>query len=301
MDVAVQIKRPRQATFLRLPSPHTAIVLSFVAVHPEALVGSTEPSRPSLLTVASISATACVAADMVHEALGHGIASWLMGDRILSISTVAIVNATNSRFVCAAGTSANCIIGVLSLLALRRIRAFTPLAYFLWTLGAFNLLNSGYLVLSAVGNGSDDWTKVIAGLSPPWLWRCVLGLSGTTVYVLTIHWVASFAIDWVNHGEVALTDLWRLVLSAYLAGGAVMTIASVFNPISPSLILLSGASASFGLNFGLLFLPVIVAANARRQTLVTRPMRFNFFWFALGMVVSGLFIGVLGPGIHFSN
>jgi hypothetical protein len=149
------------------------------------------------------------------------------------------------------------------------------------------LLNSGYLVLSAVGNGSDDWTKVIAGLSPAWL------------YVLTIHSVASFAIDWVNHGEVALPDLWRLALSAYLAGGAVMTIASIFNPIGPKLILLSGASASFGLNFGLLLLPGIVAANARSQTLVTRPIAFNFFWFALGLVVSGIFIAVLGPGIHF--
>jgi hypothetical protein len=276
-------------------------MLFFAGVHTETFDVPAKSSRPSLLTLASIGATACTAADMVHEALGDGTVSWLTGDRILSISTVAIVNTTNSRFVCAAGTSANCIIGALSLLALRRMQAFTPLAYFLWTFGAYNLLNSGYLVLSAVGNGSDDWTKVIAGLSPPWLWRCVLGLAGTTLYVLTIHWVVSFAIDWVNHGEVALADLWRLVLSAYLAGGAVMTIASIFNPIGLSLILLSGAGASLGLNFGLLFLPGIVAANARSQTPVTRPMPFNFFWFALGLAVSGLFIGVLGPGIHFSE
>jgi hypothetical protein len=104
-------------------------MLFFAAVHAEASVVPTNYSRPSLLTLASIGATACAATDMVHEALGHGIASWLAGDRILSISTVAIVNATNSRFVCAAGTSANCIIGALSLLALRRVRAFTPLAY----------------------------------------------------------------------------------------------------------------------------------------------------------------------------
>ena len=78
-----------------------------------------------------------------------------------------------------------------------------------------------------------------------------------------------------------------------------MTIASIFNPISPSLILLSGAGASFGLNSGLLFLPGMVAGNARSQTLVTRPMPLSFFWFALGLVVSGIFIGVLGPGMHF--
>ena len=103
----------------------------------------TEPSHPSLPTVASIGAIACVAADMVHEALGHGTVSWLTGDRIMSLSTVAIQNATASRFVSAAGTSANCIAGVLSLLVLRRTRQLTPLAYFLWTFGAYNLLNSG--------------------------------------------------------------------------------------------------------------------------------------------------------------
>jgi hypothetical protein len=257
-------------------------------------------SRPSLLTLASIGTIACIAADMVHEAVGHGTASWLTGDRILSLSTVAIQNAAASRFVSAAGTSANCIVGVLCLLVLGRIRKLTPLAYFLWIFGAYNLLNSGYLVISAVLN-SGDWANVIAGLSPPWLWRCSLGLAGATLYVLAIRWMASFVLALTNSGEVALADLRHLVLPAYLAGGAAMTIASIFNPISPSLILLSGAGASFGLNSGLLFLPRMVAAKARSQTLVTRPMPFSFFWFVLGLVVSGIFIGVLGPGIHFSN
>lgn len=257
--------------------------------------------RPNLVTLASIGTTACTAADMVHEALGHGTASWLTGDRILSISTVALVNAASDRFVCAAGSSANCIVGVLSLLALRRIRTFTPLAYFLWLFAAYNLLNSGYLVFSAVGNGSDDWTKVIAGLSPPWLWRSVLALAGATIYFFTIRSVAGFAIDWVNRGEVAIADLWRLVLPAYLAGGAVMTIASIFNPISPTLIFGSGVLPSFGLNFGLLFLPRIVAAHACSHTPLTRPMPFSSFWFALGALFAALFIGILGPGINLSH
>ncbi len=142
---------------------------------------------------------------------------------------------------------------------------------------------------------------MIVGLSPPWLWRGVLGLAGATLYFLAIRWIASFVIDFVNRGEVAAADLRRLVLPAYLAGGAAMTIASIFNPISPSLILLSGAGPSFGLNAGLLFLPGIVAASARSQTLVTRPIPFSFFWLALALVVSAVFIGVLGPGIQFSN
>jgi hypothetical protein len=184
-------------------------------VHTETFVVPTEPSRPNLLTVASIGAIACVAADMVHEALGHGTASWLTGDRILSLSTVAIQNATASRFVSAAGTSANCIVGLLSLLVLRRIRQLTSLAYFLWIFGAYNLLNSGYLVTSAILN-SGDWANVIAGLSPPWLWRCVLGLAGATLYVLAVRWTARSMGDLVSRGEVALADL----STTQIAGGS---------------------------------------------------------------------------------
>jgi hypothetical protein len=207
-------------------------------------------------------------------------------------------NADASRFVSAAGTSANCIVGALSFLLLRRMRTFTTWTFFLWAFGAYNLLNAGYLVVSALTNGGD-WANVIAGLSRPWLWRCALGLVGATLYVLSIRWAASSMGDLVDRGEIALTDLRRLVVTAYLAGGAVMTIASIFNPISPSLILLSGAGASFGLNSGLLFLPGIVAAHARSQAPVTRSMPFNVIWFALGIAISAIFIGVLGPGIRF--
>jgi hypothetical protein len=121
------------------------------------------------------------------------------------------------------------------------------------------------------------------------------------LYVLAIRFAAMSMADLVNRGEVAMADLQRLILPAYLAGGTVMTIASVFNPISPSLILLSGAGASFGLNAGLLFLPNMVVAHERCQTQVTCPMAFSLSWFVLGIVVSALFIGVLDPGIHFSH
>jgi hypothetical protein len=288
--------RPRHLT----PIPISPFCASLSRMPAETPVVPSDSSRPSVLTVASIGAIACVAADMVHEALGHGTASWLTGDRILALSTVALQNADASRFVSAAGTSANCIVGILSLLVLRRLRTLTPLAYFLWIFGAYNLLNSGYLVVSALSN-SGDWANVIAGLSPSWLWRCFLGLVGLALYVLAIRWLAAFMFDMANHGEVALGDLRRFVVPAYLAGGAVMTIASIFNPISPSLILLSGAGASVGLNVGLLLLPAMVADKTRRQALVTRPMPFSVLWFTVALVVSALFIGVLGPGIRFSH
>jgi hypothetical protein len=174
-------------------------------MHKENAAPVAKDSQLNVSTLAAIGALACIAADMVHEALGHGTASLLMSDPILSLSTVAIQNASPSRFVSAAGTTANLIVGVLSLLFLRRVRRLTPSAYFLWVFGAFNLFNVGYLVASACMS-SGDWAAVISGLSPSWLWRCVLGLVGIIFYFLSLRWIASFAIDFVNHRQVAIGD-----------------------------------------------------------------------------------------------
>jgi hypothetical protein len=258
----------------------------------------TKDSRLNALTLAAIGALACIAADMVHEAVGHGIASWLVADPILSLSTVALQTADPSRIVSAAGTSANLIVGVLSLLLLRRVRRLTPSAYLLWVFGAFNLFNVGYLVASACMN-SGDWAAVISGLSPPWLWRCVLGLVGIIFYVLSVRWVASFAIDFVNHAQVGVGDGQRLVWPAYLSAGVVLTVASIFNPIGASLILGSGVGPAFGLNCGLLFVPSIVAGHTSYQHAGEARIPFSAAWLILSVVICGLFIGILGPGIHF--
>ena len=252
------------------------------------------------MTLAAIGALACVAADMVHEAIGHGTASWLMAVPILSLSTVALQTSDPSRFVSAAGTAANVVVGGFSLLLLRRCRRLTPAAYFLWVFGAFNLFNVGYLVASACMN-SGDWAAVISGLSPRWLWRCVVGLGGSIFYVLSVKWVASFAIDFVNHRQFAIADSRRLVWPAYLSAGAVLTVASIFNPIGPSLILGSGIAPAFGLNCGLLLVPPMIIGHATYHGAGEGRIPFSAFWLIVSLVISGLFIGILGPGIHFSH
>jgi hypothetical protein len=241
-----------------------------------------------------------VAADLVHEAFGHGIASLLTGNRMLSLSTVAIQNASASRIVSAAGTCANAIAGILSIILLRRYQKLTPHAYFLWAFGAFNLFNVGYLVVSAFMN-SGDWANVIVGLNPMWLWRFLLAAAGIFLYFISFRWVASFMIDFVNRGEITVADSERLVWPAYLAGGVALTAASVLNPISPSLILISGIGASFGLNCGFLLIPAFVAGKSRSQRTAVGQIPFSAFWLIVALSSCGLFIGILGPGIRFSN
>jgi hypothetical protein len=252
------------------------------------------------ITFAAVGAVAMVLADMVHEAVGHGTACLLTGNRILSLSTVAIQTAEASRFVSAAGTIVNLIVGSLALLLFARLKQLTPTACFWWLFGVFNLANSGYLVASAVFN-SSDWANVIAGFSPPWLLRCALGLVGAALCVLSVAWAARLMVRRVESGQLGLPDVPNLTRPAYIAAGAVMTCASFFNPIGPALILPSGVAASFGLNAGLLFIPGIVADHARTHSSITTPIGLSFVWIALALVTGGLFVAVLGPGLRFSN
>jgi hypothetical protein len=258
------------------------------------------PIPRTFVTFAAIGTLAMVLADMVHEVLGHGTACWLTGNRILSLSTVALQTADASRFVSAAGTTANCIVGGMSLLLFGRLKKLTPSTCFVWLFGIFNLLNLGYLVASAATN-SSDWANVIAGLTPLWLWRCLLGLAGVVLYVAALHWAAWLMIRRVESGQIDVSDLRRLILPAYLAAGVIMTLASVFNPIGPALILGSGAGPSFGLNAGLLFIPRIVQEKARNHPSFLKPAGLNFFWIAAALASGACFVAILGPGIQFSH
>lgn len=68
-----------------------------------------------------------------------------------------------------------------------------------------------------------------------------------------------------------------------------------------SLLLVSGIGASFGLNCGFLFLPRIIAGKATYHDVGEGRIPFSAFWLIVSVLVSGLFIGILGRGINFFN
>jgi hypothetical protein len=262
------------------------------------------PTRSSLLSrignFSAIGAIACVLADATHE-LGHAITARLLGVRILSLSSVALQTEEASRLVAAAGTSANVLVGAVTLLIFGRKAKQANSAYFVWLFAAFNLLNSGYLVASAVlMNG--DWGNVIGGL--PWLfaWRSLLGIVGAFIYAASMHWLVREMAWLIAHKVARATDVRTLVWTAYLASGVVLTFASALNPISARLILISGIGASFGLSAGLLFVPSNLALPASADSQPTRARApLSIAWIGAAIILSAIFIAVLGPGIHFGG
>jgi hypothetical protein len=256
------------------------------------------PARSNVPTVVAIAVVAYVAADVVHE-VAHAITGRWVGVPLLSISTVALQTAGRSRIMAAAGTSAEVIAGACALASAARRRRFGSTTYLLWLFGLVSAMNVGYLAFSAVTN-TGDWAVVIDGLSPPLPWRAAIGALGGVGYAVTVRAAAHVMQRFLDRGVVSFADVRRLTYPAYLAGGALMTVASMFNPIGPSLILLSGAGASFGLTWGLLMIGGMVDAgdaSQRASDYVHRDVR----WLVAAAVVGAAFVAVLGPGIRIGG
>jgi len=256
--------------------------------------------RSSLVTILAIAVTAYALCDLAHEAVGHGLAALLVPDvHIISISTVALQTTGSSRLVAAAGSLANVVIGAIGLSVSRRGRRFSPAAYFAWLFSSLNLLNgSGYPLYSAL-LASGDWQVVIEGLQPPLLWRTALGLAGALAYTVAIVWSARALARCIGQDLVARAGIASLVFPAYFAGGALLLIAAVFNPISPSLVLLSGLSSGFGAMAGLTLVPYLVERQTGGRGNGTGIVPRSAPWIVTGSVVAALFIAILGPGLRF--
>lgn len=256
--------------------------------------------RASLPTVIAVAVVAYAAGDAVHELVGHGSVALLLSIKINAVSSVGLQSLTSSRLLSASGSLANVLAGVISFLTLSHPRKSASANYFLWLFGFVNLMNAtSYLLVSALLN-SGDWSVVIAGLNPGWAWRVGMGLSGTGLYVLSIRWAAARMGNIVAKGALDRRDLFRFTFPAYIAGGVLLTLASVFNPFSPSLILMSGAGASFGVTWGLFFIPEMV--RERTQSLNASPQEFSLSWgwIALAAATGIVFVAVFGRGIQFS-
>lgn len=255
--------------------------------------------RSRFATVLALALLAYAADDMVHEVMGHGLACLVLGIKMLGLSTIGLQTETSSRVVAAAGSIANVAAGVLALAALRRGWRFGIAAYFLWLFGFVNLMNgTGYLMASAA-TGSGDWAVVISGREPVIAWRMAMGIAGIASFAASVRWARALFGAWVAAGEIAPADIPRLTIVPYLAGGALFTLASAFNPVGPELILTSGVAASFGLTFGLLFMGGVRGPSRTSPLADARGLTVHWGWIALGLAAGAVFVAVLGPGVKF--
>ena len=253
-----------------------------------------------LLTAIAIAAVAYTAGDLVHEALGHGVACLLAPECTpLSLSTVALQTSTSNAAVAAAGPMANLLAGLVALGCTRFVRRFTPAAFFAWLFAASNLLNvAGYLVFSGVTN-TGDFSVVIRDSSSPFAWRIAMAATGAAGYVFALKAIGGTLARWTREHGLDTHHVAHAVRAAYVVGGIVLVAGAALNPIHPSLILTAGAGVGFGNMLGLLYVPVIVRKQSGDREGGVLPASRT--WVAAGVTATVLFVGVFGPGISFQR
>jgi hypothetical protein len=256
-------------------------------------------ARPpdDLITLVLVGGASYVAAAVAHETIGHGLATFATGGKVLLFSSVHILTDRSTRLIDIAGPTNNLIAGALFLALLRLFRR-APLAtrLFLWLAMARNLLwGTGYMLYSGV-LGQGDWLSLIRGLKPEWAWLLALEFTGAATYglsvLLAVREARSFAVD-----RVRLRDI---IIVTYLAGGVVACAAAALDPAGPVWAITENAApASFLAGIGLLAVPWL------RPRLGGEPkvdpgdtVQASIGWIAGGVLMIVFFVAVLGPGIR---
>jgi hypothetical protein len=270
-----------------------------------------EPARAlDRWTVAAIAVVAYALSNVVHEGLGHGGACLLGGGRARTLNAIffdcdsAGMTAASIRLMAAAGTFANLLLAAGARGVLGSSRALAPrLRYFLWLLLAINLLQAfGYLLFSGLG-GVGDWAAVVAGTEPAWAGRLALAVGGSWLYFVLAPRILMPLLD-PFLGETTPERVQRatvLSIWPYAVGGLTYVAAGMLNPHGLVLVLISAVAASLGGTSLLVWYPRVWARRAARPP-VQPPLALErgTGWWLAALLVLALFVGVLGPGIHFA-
>lgn len=253
---------------------------------------------PRWLGIAAVAALGYALCDLLHE-LGHLAVTLLpLGVTPVTISTIGLSSSGSHPLVALAGSAVNLALAIGLILALS---ASLPPAWkwFLWVLGTVDLFNaSAYLLYSAI-LGSGDWAAAIGERMPAAIWRPVLGASGLAAYAASVHASSRVLIRLVNSRVVAAASIDRYCATTYWTGGALLTLGAVFNPVSPMLILTSGAATGFGAMLGLFAVPVLARRNTPDSA--EESLRIGWAWVVAAAMTAAVFVGVFGPGVRLTR
>ena len=259
------------------------------------------------LTLVAIAIVAYALANMIHEGLGHGGACVAVGGRLEVLSAVHAECAAEDRgplardMVTAGGTLANLLAGAAAWLLLRRQEGrLTSWRYFLWLCMTLNLLQgTGYWLFSGVAN-VGDWAHLVARLEPRWLYRVILAILGGAGYWGAILLGLRALNPLVGDGPDRLQRARALALVPYLAGGLLYVVAGALNPVSPLLVLISAAAASFGGTSALVWMTDLLRKPGYPPSSgVPLAIDRSVGWIAAAATTALVFVAILGPGLRF--
>jgi hypothetical protein len=260
-----------------------------------------------LVTVAALGILAFICTDVAHEVVGHAVGLLMAGGRSGILTTTRLIYEPqlanpNWRIFDIGGPAGNLIWAAVCFLTQRSIRLIAPrLRLFLWTSMSFSIFwEFGYLIKCGV-IGHGDWMALIEGLAPIWAWRATMFVIGVALYRAAIS-VSTSELHFILGVNTPgwRRRLVRLVITLCSAGTAIACAGAIFDPRGRIEILNSGALASLASWVGLLFVLFLFPSRPEKKSVGVGPIPRSIPLFLLAAVAAVLFIGILGPGIHFS-
>lgn len=261
-----------------------------------------------LITVVSIAVVVALLDSVIHEALGHGLVAILLGLHPRQVSTtyldVSYVNipAWKSKIVDAAGCGAELIAALIGFAFMGFVqKSKVNLRFFLWLFTSCNIFAVGGYLMVPTFLGFGDWESFVQGLPSPMLWKLGLEILGLIIscsgLYLGVRGLDGFSGKIPSGPGSRRRRRAKLIYASYLTIGVVGTVAAIFNPLSPQLVLLSGAAATFGGNAFMLFM--LAFGHKASPTTPEQPMTptRSFLWLYLGLVALFIEFFVLAPGL----
>ena len=260
-----------------------------------------------LLSIISIAVIVYIIQNVLHEFIGHGGATILVGGKLVSLTTAYLQSNLESasslgrRIVAAAGPIVNTVAGILFWIILKKqYHKKNSLTFFLWLLMSVNLFTGlGYFLFSGV-SGIGDWITVLHGVENIWMWRIIMIIAGIILYMLAI-WISLrelnlfIGADEPHRGKRAL----KLSLIPYLFGSFFTTIGALFNPES-MLFVITSAASTFGGTSALAWMTQLYSTSwfskiDEQPIIITR----NWYWIVAAAILLFVHAFILGPGIMF--
>jgi len=270
--------------------------------------------RLDMPVVISLSIIAYIFQNILHEFIGHGGATILVGGKLVSWTTAYLehdldpVSQTGRRIVAAAGPVMNMLFGLIFWLVLVRQRQGieegtqrypSAWTFLLWLFMTINLLTgTGYFFFSGF-SGMGDWIHVVQGFGSLWLWRVIMVVLGIFVYLLSV-WISLKELNpLIGSDENRMKRAFKLSMIPYLYGSFSSSLGAIFNPLS-ILFVFTSAVSSFGGTSGLAWMTQLY--STRWFPAIDKPViRIDRNWniVSLAAILLSVHIIFLGRGIRF--
>lgn len=261
----------------------------------------------NLWTVAAISSTAYLVAQMQHEGLGHASACLLGGGRVSALSTAVAgcdgLSPGGERFVDMAGTMVDLGVGAGLTTTLYLAPPSDPSTYYaIWLLSSVSLLQTGGYLMVFPWLGEGDWSTdgALRGAEPKLAWQIGVSALGLGITAATIPIMNQLLEPLLGASPTREKRRWGLTLLAYGVGSSLITAGALFDRTDSATGIISATAATFGGTLMLAYLPLFFTADVYRFGDATdqpaKPIPFQWGWVAVGALSAVASVAILGPG-----